>query len=485
MAPTSISALVTRAMLLGAGLACAAVVVAVVGSLLAGQGQRLSRPGVLFLVVAPSAVAIALVHLAIWQGPRVARWPSAHAARWIACELALLAVSLIVVETLMAFWASDPPNRHLLRKQTAAKLGVRFDPRNASEVVADLRQRGVDALPAFARELPRFPLIRAQLPDGFYPLSHVSRVSVVECNEGGEFLVYRTDEFGFNNPPGLLASHKIGLAAVGESLTLGHCVPPADSLVARLRTLYPRTANFGIAGSATLSVLASFREYVEPLRPPVVLWIVNPFAAVDDEELKDPILVRYLDPAFSQHLRERQPEVNRVVRNTVMLAQTEAERAARLAVERAEESRFTGIPRLFQLRKRDYIAFRQAPSAPPDLRAFVQALSLARETTRQWGGDFVVLLLPTFSEIVAKRIPSTLRHEHLKQVLTEHEVPVIDAIPLFLDRHDPAALYSLRIDSHPTAEGHALLANYVAHELERRFPQRVAGLRFHRPGDPT
>jgi hypothetical protein len=117
------------------------------------------------------------------------------------------------------------------------------------------------------------------------------------------------------------------------------------------------------------------------------------------------------------------------------------------------------------------------PSELPDLRTFVQALSLARDTTRQWGGEFVVLLLPTYSETVAKRIPLTLRHEHLQKVLTEHDVPVIDAVPLFLGHPDPAALYTLRIESHPTAEGHALLANYVARELERRFPQRVAGLR--------
>jgi hypothetical protein len=478
MPHTRVSTQVIRALLLGAALALAVAVVWLVSGILNGQRPSLSRQGLLFLVIAPSAIAIVLAHIAIWQAARVSRWQAARVARWMACELLLLGLSLIVVEALMATWAPDLQDRHVARKHAAAKLGVSFDVRSPSDVVAELRERGVDALPGFTRELPRVPFIRAHLPDGFYPLSQVSRVSVVECNEGGEYLVYRTDEFGFNNPPGLLASRGIGIAALGESLTLGHCVPLAQSVVGRLRALYPRTANFGIAGSPTLSVLASFREYVEPLRPPVVLWIVNPFVAVDNAELKDPILVRYLQPAFSQRLRERQPEVDQHARVIATLARAEADRVARLASERVEEEgRLPGIVLLPQLRKRQYLSWWNVPSELPDLRTFVQALSLARDTTRQWGGEFVVLLLPTYSETVAKRIPLTLRHEHLQKVLTEHDVPVIDAVPLFLGHLDPAALYTLRIESHPTAEGHALLANYVARELERRFPQRVAGLR--------
>jgi len=35
------------------------------------------------------------------------------------------------------------------------------------------------------------------MPDGLFPLSHASNVSVVECNESGRYLVLHTDELGF------------------------------------------------------------------------------------------------------------------------------------------------------------------------------------------------------------------------------------------------------------------------------------------------
>jgi hypothetical protein len=210
---------------------------------------------------------------------------------------------------------------------------------------------------------------------------------------------------------------------------------------------------------------------VEPLKPPLVLWILNPWDVGNEDELQDPVLRRYLDPAFSQHLRERQSEVDRLVRRIAIPAQVEADRTARQAIDRAEAGRVTGVPLLAQLRARRYISLWRSRPETTDRRLFDQVLTLAKQTTQRWGGDFVVLILPT------PAAPSALPYEHFKRVLTERGIPVIDAMPLFQGRPDPAAFYTLRIGSHPTAAGHALLADYVSRELEQRFPQRLATLR--------
>src|SRR5262249_44142181 len=162
------------------------------------------------------------------------------------------------------------------------------------------------------REWPRNPRVRQQLPDGMFPLSHASNVEVVECNEAGSYMTWHADEYGFRNPPGLIASGHVEVAAVGASFTLGHRVPDGQGLVSRLRETYPGIANFGIAGSGTLSMLATFREYVEPLKPRTVLWIMHPWTVDTRDEASDPVLKRYFDPAFSQHLMEHQADVDRV-----------------------------------------------------------------------------------------------------------------------------------------------------------------------------
>jgi hypothetical protein len=470
---TTPATVVIRLILFGAGLACAVVVA---GLAAAGHLERLTMPGLLFLVIAPSALAVALAYVAIWQPDRVARWRPRRHGRRLAGELSILALSLIVVEVLLMLWAPNIPSQQLTRKKAADKLGRPFDTRTVSEVVAQLRADGIDALPGLTRQWPLLPFVHERLPTGLYPLSHASNAAIVECNEGGEYLVYQTDEYGFHNPRGLLASRQVGIAAIGESHALGHCVPPAQSLVGRLRNRYPGTANVAMAGSYALATLASFREYVEPLRPPVVLWIANPHSLVDDDEQHDPILTRYLDPTFSQRLLERQSQVDRLVRTISIPAQAELDRAAKAAIEQAEAPGLVPILSLRRLRERNYVPLWRPPEDKEDPQPFVRSVLVAKEATERWGGVFVLVILPTHREVVRKIRPP-LWHKDVRQTLTERGTQVIDAVPVFSRQPDPSALFTLRIHNHPTAEANELLANYLVQELERRFAQRLASLR--------
>jgi hypothetical protein len=466
------STILCRAMALGGALACAAVI-AYLG--VSGNLGRLSGSGLLLFVAAPAVVAIALADVALrQQEPVVTR---------VAAEFALLAVSLLVVEAAMTVFAPQTPRSQAtqIRKAAADRLGLPFDTRTVSDVVTELRRTGVDALPGIAREWALSPAVHERLPDDLYPLSHASQASVVECNEDGHYLVYGTDEFGFNNPRGLLASGRVDVAAVGESHTLGHCQPPEHSLIGILRRTFPDTANLGMAGSRTLSMLGTFREYVEPLRPRLVLWVVSPYFVADDSGLKNPILSRYLDPTFSQHLRDRQDEIDQAVRSIAPAVQAEGDREARRAQRQAEANRYRGIPVFSQFRARLRPRVWRS-SADVNLEPFLQAVPLAAQTTRRWGGELVVLIVPMYGEVVGHELPEALGHENLTRRLSERGIPVIDGVQLFLDQRDPAGLYTMRMNNHPTPQGYALLTRYVISELERRLPQTTATLRAQAAG---
>jgi hypothetical protein len=260
---------------------------------------------------------------------------------------ALLTAEFLVVAMRPGSWSADAVARKSLQSEgVAAKLGIHFDSRTATEVVQELRSEGVDALPGIGRGWPRRPEVRAQLAADFFPLSQASNATIVECNEAGRYLVYETDEFGFNNPQGLIRSGKIDIAVVGESHALGHCVQAGSSFVDVIRRTHPRTANLGLADTRPLSQLASFREYVEPLRPPIVLWVVNPGFAADTKESSDPVLVRYLDPDFSQGLMDRQPEVDAIIRKIAPPLRAESDLALRAELARARAQRFSRVGKL-------------------------------------------------------------------------------------------------------------------------------------------
>jgi hypothetical protein len=404
--------------------------------------------------------------------------PSDTYVRRLAMECLAFGVAALMVEVAIRIWQPETliddsqARKAFIVRQAAQRLGRSYDSRSAWQVITDLRAQGVDALPRISREWALSPRVREHLPHQIHPLSHASSAAIVECNESGEYLIYRTDEFGFNNPMGLVASGHIDIAAVGESATLGYCVPYEQSLLGLLRRSFPRTANFGMAGTRTLSQLASFREYVEPLQPKVVLWIVNPAYADAGSEAGDPVLIRYLEPAFSQGLLARQPEVDQIIRQLLLPIEAERQRAIALQIEQAKPYRLDFMVRLPGLRSR--LGYELAKAPPPaDFTLFIRSLQLAARAAESWHGRLIVILLPSYADVAAHRRPGELPHAQLESIVRKLGIPVIDGAALFLQQKNPTDLFTLGINNHPNQHGYALLAKQIARQLHLHPDARV------------
>ena len=101
---------------------------------------------------------------------------------------------------------ADTKNKTTAATELARRFGVKIDPRTADEVIADLRAQGVDALPIItpANHLiaqPDGSIKSAVAIDGkeVLPLAAVSNTVTVLCNEGGQWIDYRSDQRGFSN----------------------------------------------------------------------------------------------------------------------------------------------------------------------------------------------------------------------------------------------------------------------------------------------
>lgn len=421
--------------------------------------------------VAMTACAVGTATFIAWGAVR----GSERVAARLAWELAALGSALIAAEFLIqattAGADSDDPlvQRRAAREQAARRQGIDFDARSSWQVVQALRAKGADAVLGIPRSLVGKEAVRDRLPPDFYPLGYASNAEIVECNEGPGFLRFRTDDYGFNNPRGLVASRDVEIAVVGESLALGQCVPPDKGVVALIRERYPRTANFGITGTRILSQLGVFREYVEPLRPPLVLWFVNTTFAEPAEEAREPVLLRYLDPSFSQNLRRRQPEIDAAVRELIAPL-------GYASLQRSERAQTDVTRRLLRALRLPNVRRLVAPPPswrrarpPPKLGYFKATLQLAQRAASTWGGRLVVVVLPNFGDTIGES-SSRARHRAVVEALAELPVEVVDGAQLFRGQPDPLGLYTLRINNHPSERGQALLAEAVLAALSDRKP---------------
>ncbi len=458
----------SRITLLGASMICAASLV-----LIASRGRtQMFQPDMLQILLPFAVGALALAYVAFRH--------SVRGRALVIRELVLVVVTLLVVETFIAIVSPPTPSPQLTRARAAHRLGVPFDLRTKSEVVTQLRAEGADALPGISLGWPRQAFVRQQLPEGLYPLSQASDTTIVECNENGTYQTWKSDELGFNNPAGLVSSGHVSIAAVGASFTLGHCVSREHSLMGLIRARYGAVANFAMAGGGALTMLGAFREYVTPLHPPLVLWVMHPRTAATEGEVADPVLRRYLEPDFKQDLWARQGEVDRVWRDISTAVQFEFDRRSLASIRDAEAHRFKSVPLLTELRDRLHLGGPKASGGGEriDLEPFLQSVRMARETTRAWGGDFVVVIMPLYEEVIAHQLPPALYHDRLAKLLRDNQFEVIDAAEFFGRQQDPARLYTMRVNNHPNEAGYVVLANYVMAELG----QRLKRLQEREPG---
>jgi hypothetical protein len=414
--------------------------------------------------------AVALLALALAISVRA----SAVTVGRVALEAAMFACALFATEAILLAaapesWPDDPlVQRMVAREQAAREQGIEYDARLRADVVRELQSRGIDAVPGIAQSTGSNPTVAAEIrARELLPLSNVSNAWVVECNEGTGFLQFRSDELGFNNPPGLVLG-PVDVAVVGESMALGHCVRQSTSAVDLLRARFPRTANFGVAGARVLSQLGVFREYVKPLEPSVVVWFVNTNFAEPREELAQPVLMNYLnDPSFSQGLRQRQAEIDSFARELLVPLNLKGEGRLGAAMEAPPSFPLARVIRLRRIRDLvGFGSFARRPIPSPQLVHFARVLALMVNAARSWGGRVIVAVLPNY-EISAGGGRTRGRYDAVLRELEEAGVSVVDGPALFAAQPDVRGLYTLRIENHPNEQGHALLAEAVIAAIEQ------------------
>jgi PAS domain S-box-containing protein len=398
-----------------------------------------------------------------------------------------IAATTYLMEGTMALRSSLPDwaERDIQRRARRAKeLGVDFDARSKRDVVLNLRKQGIEAYPAVSasdllRQADGIPTSKIAASQKLLPLSGISYKVTVLCNEGLGYVIYESDERGFHNPKGLWNPGHVDIAAVGDSFVHGICVPSDKNFVALVRERYPATLGVGFAGFGPLEMLAVVKEYLQPVKPKIVLWFY--YEGNDLNELKkkknSPLLMSYLADG-RQNLFNRQAETDQLLTEYI----TEEMEKSRLSrtVERLWDQfgsgdklfqAFKGVPKLEHIRQALGLVYGQKlveeESIPANYTSevtdlFRQVLLEAKATVR-WGGEIYFVYLPMFRE------DWTIVREDKEEIIELARAlgfPVIDVHRTFQSQSDPAGLFPLRMNGHYTVEGNRLVADEVLRSIQ-------------------
>ncbi|MEQ8284645.1 hypothetical protein [Thalassospira sp.] len=304
------------------------------------------------------------------------------------------------------------------------------------------------------------------------PINGVANREVVFCREGGYWINFEADHLGFRNSEQDYLVTDLDIAMVGDSFTIGSCVPDGQETAGKLRGFGLSVLNFGQYGDGPLLQLATLKEYVVPHRPQTALWMYydgNDFPSDLNWEKQNSILRRYVEtPSFSQNLLQKQDTIQQFLlkfsEDGYLQAKEAQESTTPLKESFINEFNFREMLALGLLR---YQLGATNPTGTPDFTLLKRVFDEAVATARQHGIRLVFVYQPGWQTVFEAQPSYHQRNNDLALNLArESGFEILDLRPVLRQADNRDSLFRFQ-GSHYSVEGYSLVAKTIETWLQQ------------------
>jgi len=337
------------------------------------------------------------------------------------------------------------------------KTGKIYDKRSRYEVYVDsLKDDSLTAL---------------SVPPGYFledrdistfPLSGVSNVNTLDCNENGYFSYFKSDRYGFNNENDQWDKEIIDYLIIGDSFSTASCVFYENGLGGNLSKLTKNgVISLGYPGKGPLTELASLKEYFPKKKVNKVLWVYYEGNDLLDlnSELNNQILLNYLsDENFSQNLINQQTELDLLYREKI----SQVFDKESIINKKKKFKKISQFLKLFNLRYMLALSLKGKTDLNPDLKSFKKIMKRAKEITKSNNSELYFVYLPRKDSYVGKKRFHSYFYEEVLDLIEDLNIPIIDLYEDFFNNlEDPKSVIPLRERGHFNELGYRLVSNLI------------------------
>ena len=352
------------------------------------------------------------------------------------------------------------------RMKKAKELGIFFDKRSKMDVIRENTVNSNDAIPNFRP----YMLVRDKInnnglngiEDTIFPLGAMSNKVQVGRNETGKWMVYTSDEYGFNNPPNSFKKN-LDVFLIGDSYTEGESVANNENIASLLRQEKYDVYNCGMAGNGFLVAYAGLIEYASKIKPKNVFWIysANDFADLNNE-LKSDLLLKYLNNSkFSQGLAYNQSAIDSVLKaymnrryNDFLKEKKNAKWSflkflklthTRNLIYKAKQNLYHNYKLIFKSNAETFfIKKNNIKDVDNSLMSNVKDIFIkSKDIIENWNGNLFFVYLPSGNNyLIGEDDPYK---EYLMLLMNDLNIEFIDLTNDFLNHPNPLSLFPLQM----------------------------------------
>ena len=329
--------------------------------------------------------------------------------------------------------------------------GKKYDQRTQSEIYKDLKKKDNKITISY------LPYSNIKKKNDFFPLSGVSNIKTIMCNENGYYAIYNSDRYGFNNPDKEWDQSEIEYLLVGDSYLQGYCVNRPNDMTSVLRKLSNKSAlNLGLGGNGPLIQYAGLREYLKP-KVKKIIWIYFEGNDIENlsKELDNPILNKYLtDYNHSQRLLFKQKKIDLYAQKFIDKAVNEAKSPEFNFLYFIKLSKIRGILNKFLPEKNQ--PQRNVIQIPKE---FIEVLKQAQSLAIENNSKIYFVYLPHDNRFFEDY--DDTNYFLVKKIVKELKIDFIDIKEIFENEKDPMLYYPFEIGGHLNEKGYNRVANII------------------------
>ena len=312
-----------------------------------------------------------------------------------------------------------------------------------------------------------------------FPVSGVSKIKTIYCNENNKQINYKSDRYGFRNEDKEWDNKKIDVVLIGDSFAQGACVDNKNTLSANMKKKSDLSIiNLGISGHGPLKELVVLREYAEFIKPKKIFWFFyegNDLTKDLEAELSSDFLKKYFHPDFKQDLIKKQKNIDNLLlkdfRKKMLFENQTNDSITKLNNNHVskfkdflENTKYLRLWAVRNILKKNISKKKIDPE-------FKKILKLAKNEVNSWGGKLYFVYLPEktryqntfYREVYSDQFRNKKKILDIAHSLNLQVIDVDDDI--FYEIKNPTDLYYL----HFNESGYKIISNHLSGYIKNEY----------------
>ena len=351
-------------------------------------------------------------------------------------------------------------SRQEIRSNLAKKLDIKYDDRSRKELYEELK--------SIYSENVTLTMHPSQFINNSYqlfPLSGISNIKTIHCNENGYYSIYSSDRYGFNNPDQEWNKNYVEYLAIGDSFVHGSCVNEINTIsgIIRKKINNKGIINLGYKGIGPVIQNAILREYGEDIKYKNIIWFYSGNDIQDVEsELSNDILSKYFNnQKFTQNLIQKQEIIDTQLK-------------AYLNKELLNNNKLVNFIKLSNIRKliywKDKVEATKSQSKF-NLRNFEISMRNSKKISERNNANFYFVYCPWINRYDSKTSyldDDQIYYEDVMKIIEKLEIPIIDLHKEYFSKIDnPKAKFPFGIWGHYTPEAYEEISVLVLERIKK------------------